>query len=125
MSRLGHVYISLLVPLVGDLILFLPCFTKSPIMTNSAQQQYQEKIETENTERNTPYNDSESIKYNNAETATSLSDPEKDNSNKVQSPFVKSPEESKLVRKIRFTLMPFIIFLCMLQVANTLLHRVS
>lgn len=94
-------------------------------MTNSAQQQYQEKIETENTERNTPYNDPESIKYNNAETATSLSDPEKDSSNKIQRPFVKSPEESKLVRKIRFTLMPFIIFVCMLQVANTLLHRVS
>ncbi|CDS02603.1 hypothetical protein LRAMOSA00008 [Lichtheimia ramosa] len=65
-------------------------------MTNSAQQQYQEKIETENTERNTPYNDPESIKYNNAETATSLSDPEKDSSNKIQRPFVKSPEENKV-----------------------------
>lgn len=94
-------------------------------MTNSAQQHYQEKIETENTEHNTTYNDSGSIKYNNAETATSISDPEKESSYKIQNPFVKSREESKLVRKIRFTLMPFITFVCMLQVANTLLDYVS
>lgn len=74
--------------------------------TNREQQQ--EKIETEHTEH--------SIKYD-PESATSLSDPEK-NSNKIQEPFVKSPEEKKLVRKITFTLMPFIAFVCMLQVAD-------
>ncbi|CDH56181.1 mfs allantoate transporter [Lichtheimia corymbifera JMRC:FSU:9682] len=78
-------------------------------------QHQQEKIETEHTEH--------SIKYD-PESATSLSDPEK-SSNKIQEPFVKSPEEKKLVRKITFTLMPFIAFVCMLQFADKAALSVS
>ncbi|CDS02598.1 hypothetical protein LRAMOSA00003 [Lichtheimia ramosa] len=72
-----------------------------------SREQQQEKTETEHT-----------AKYNDPESATSLSDPEKESSNKIQDPFVKSPEEKKLVQKIKFTLMPFITFVCMLQLAD-------
>lgn len=60
--------ITFFVPLVNNLSLFHPYFTKSPTMTSREQQQ-QEKIDTEHTEHTAKYNDPES--------ATSLSVPEK------------------------------------------------
>lgn len=111
-----------------NLFLFLLCFTKSPIMTKhqqQQQQQQQEKDDTEHSEHMTTYLDNESTTYNDPESAKAISDPGKESSNKIQDPFVKSPEKKKLVRKIKLTLMPCVTFLCMLQVADTLLHRVS
>ncbi|CDS02628.1 hypothetical protein LRAMOSA00033 [Lichtheimia ramosa] len=79
------------------------------------QQQQQEKDEIEHT---STYNDYESATYNDPESATAISHPEKENSNKIQHAFVESPEEKKLARKIKFTLMPFIVVVCMLQFAD-------
>ncbi|CDS02602.1 hypothetical protein LRAMOSA00007 [Lichtheimia ramosa] len=82
------------------------------------QQHQQEKNETEHSEHMTTYLDNESTTYNDPESATAISDPEKESSNKIQHPFVKSPEERKLVRKIKFTVMPLVVFVCVLQFAD-------
>lgn len=49
--------------------------------------------------------------------ATTTSDPEKNN-NGFQQPYVKSPAEKALVRKITYTIMPLVSWIIIVQVFN-------